>query len=166
MLEKGVNSYVTLAEATAYFSDRLDAAAWADADDALREQALVTAAKQLNLTRWVGTIADKSQTLAFPRKGTYFEPLYNDYVKLDGVSIPQRITVANMEYAYHLMNNDGALDYSGTPDRIKVDVIELEGLQSTYASTPAMSTTVTNLIKPLEYSSNTMKPSGSWWRAN
>ena len=168
MLQVGINSYVSLAQAEDYFSDRIDAAAWTEADDALKEQALVTAAKQLNLTRWVGTIADKSQSLAFPRIGTYFEPLYNENVKMDGTSVPQRIVTANMEQAYHIMNNDGILDSSGSPDRIKVDVIEIEGLQSGSAVIPAVSATVSDLISPLLYSSNlaTGRAAGSWWRAN
>src|SRR6187431_1726674 len=114
-LEVGVNSYVDLATAEAYFGDRLDAGAWVEATDPMKEQALITAAKQLNLTRWIGSIVDESQSLAFPRIGTYFEPMYNKWVKLDGTVIPQRIITASMEQAYHLMNNDGMLDTAGVP---------------------------------------------------
>ena len=168
-LEVGVNSYVSLVEAEAYFADRLNVAAWTEADDPSKEQALVTAAKQLNLTRWIGVIADKSQTLAFPRIGCYFEPLYNETVKLDGTSVPTRILTANFEQAYHLLNNDDVLDSAGSPNRIKVDVIELEGLQSGASSVPEMSSTVSGLIDPLRYENGPAsagRPAGAWWRAN
>jgi hypothetical protein len=166
----GTNSYVTLAEAEAYFADRVNVAAWDEADSLVKEQSLITAAKQLNLTRWVGSIADKAQTLAFPRIGSYFEPLFNEVVKMDGTTVPNRITTANMEQAYHLLNNDGVLDSSGSPDRIKVDVIELEGLQSGASAVPVMSSTVSGLIEPLTYASASSymggRPAGAWWRAN
>jgi hypothetical protein len=168
-LTVGVNSYVTLDEANLYFADRVNVAAWSEADDGTKAQALITAAQQLNLTRWIGVIADKSQSLAFPRIGSYFEPLYNEIVKLDGTAVPKRITTANMEYAYHMLNNDGLLDASGSPDRIKVDVIELEGLQSGAAAVPALSSTVSGLIDPLRYENGMAtsgRPPGAWWRAN
>jgi hypothetical protein len=170
-LEVGVNSYVSLDEAEAYFADRINVGSWTEADDLTKEQALVTAAKQLNLTRWIGVIADKSQTLAFPRIGSYYEPLYNDVVELDGTIVPVRISTANMEQAYHLINNDDVLDSSGSPNRIKVDVIEIEGLQSGAARIPVMSNTVSDLITPLMYESGMTgygsgRPAGAWWRAN
>src|SRR6478609_12169406 len=151
-LEVGVNSYVSLLDAEAYFADRINVAAWTEATDLNKEQALISAAKQLNLTRWIGSIADKTQTLAFPRIGSYFEPLYNEVVKLDGTVVPSRIVTANMEQAYHLLNNDDVLDTAGSPSRIKVDVIEIEGLQSGAASVSQTSSTVDGLIEPLLYS--------------
>ena len=167
-LELGINSYVSLEDAETYFANRLDAGAWSDADDILKEQALVTAANQLNLTRWIGTIVDESQSLAFPRVGYYFEPMFNRVAYLDGTIVPNRIIAANMEYAYHLLNNDGMLDSAGSPDRIKVDVIELEGLQASSASVPTMSSTVTELINPLRYENgiaSANRPANAWWRA-
>jgi hypothetical protein len=168
-LEVGVNSYISLEDAELYFADRVNVAAWTESTDAVKEQALITAAKQLNLTRWIGSIADKTQTLAFPRIGSYFEPLYNEIVKLDGTEVPSRIVTANMEQAYHLLNNDDVLDTAGSPSRIKVDVIEIEGLQSGAASVSQTSSTVDGLIEPLLYSNglaSSGRPAGAWWRAN
>ena len=42
-LVKGVNSYATVAEADAYFLNRLDVAAWNDADETQKYQSLITA---------------------------------------------------------------------------------------------------------------------------
>ena len=53
-LTKGINSYVNLEEANAYFADRIDVSAWTDASSTLKEQALVTASLYLNNFDWAG----------------------------------------------------------------------------------------------------------------
>jgi hypothetical protein len=63
------NSYVTLAAAEAYFAGRMDAAAWAAADDATRERALVMAARMLERPRWHGARMTVGQALSWPRTG-------------------------------------------------------------------------------------------------
>ena len=60
-------SYVSLAEANEYFSDRLHADAWAEAADADKEKALVMATKAIDRQRLNGRKTNPSQPLAFPR---------------------------------------------------------------------------------------------------
>jgi len=156
-LSKNVNAYVTVSEANSYFEDRLDAAAWTDASDLQKSQSLVTAAAILNDLNWVGTAVSESQTLAFPRNGIYFDPRQGLEVYLDG-NVPVRILVANYELAYHLLNNDGLLDSTGSVDSLQLGTISLTKIRST-AQIP---NAVQRHIKPLLMNNG----ASAWWRAN
>lgn len=156
-LAKGTNSYVTLAEATTYFGDRLDAGAWDDADDARRSQALVTATEVLDGQSWTGTAVSDSQPLAFPRVGNYFDPRIGTYQSLPA-TVPDRVVKATYELAYHLLNNDGILDDTGQVIDLQVGTIQL-----TKVSKPNLiPAVVTRLIRPLLVNAG----SNVWWRAN
>lgn len=156
-LVKDTNSYVDLAEANLYFGDRLDAAAWEDASDALKEQALVTATSMLDEQRWAGYAVSITQPLAFPRVGTYFDPRLGTEVIFDD-TVPNRLIKATYEQAYHLLNNDGLLDITSSIDSLKVGPIELDNIRSA----EKQSSTVKNLITPLLVNAG----SSMWWRAN
>ena len=60
-------SYVSLAEANEYFSNRLHADAWAEASDADKEKALAMATKAIDRQPLKGRKTDPAQELAFPR---------------------------------------------------------------------------------------------------
>jgi hypothetical protein len=153
-----VNSYVTVADADTYFGNRLDVAAWTSADEPMKSQALVTAAQMLDDMSWAGTVLQDDQPLAFPRVVEYFDPKLGTSIYLDGTTVPNRIVRANMELAYHLLNNDGLLDDSGKFDNISVGPISIQNMK------PAskMPLYIKNIIKPLLVN----KGSNSWWRAN
>jgi hypothetical protein len=156
-LTKGVNSHVSLAEADAYFEVRLDVAAWNAASDDRKEQALITATSMLEDMNWTGVVMSESQSLAFPRSGTYFDPRLGYYVTLDN-DVPDRIIKATYETAYHLLNNDGVLDETGNVTDITIGPIEL-----TRVRRPSqMPSTAKRLMKPLLMNAG----SNSWWRAN
>jgi len=163
MITVGENSYVSVADADAYFTSRIDAAAWSAADDVLKQQALVTASFMLNELSWIGVATSDVQQLAFPRVGSYFEQILGRVVRLDANAIPNRIKNATYEQAYQLLNNDGLLDDSGTLDEIKVDVIELKGLSSGSAQPNRFSTTARRQFEPLLDQSGVRN---GWWRAN
>jgi len=172
-LTVGVDSYISLVDANTYFNLRADAAAWTSASDSEKEKALATAAMLMNEIIWVGVAASSSQVLAFPRIGDYLDPVLGITVTLNPAVIPQRIKAANCEQAYQLLNNDGLLDETGKISKIKVDVIELSGLDSSIASPPRFSLTAQNLFYPLTMEGanallNRYSGSGSfmWWRAN
>lgn len=155
-LAKGTNSYATVSEADSYFNDRLDAAAWSSASEDMKSKALVTAAQMLNEMNWFGVAVSDSQTLAFPRTGSYFETRLGKQLSMD--PIPQRIIVANYELAYHLLNNDGLLDDSGEVDSISISSIDIRKIRNANK----IASYVKTIIRPL------LKNSGvnSWWRAN
>lgn len=156
-MEVGTDTYVTLEEANTYFSSRLDAAAWDEATDPLKEQALVTATRSLEKEKWVGVIADFNQSLAWPRVGEFFDPRAGATRPLEGV--PARVKEAQLELAYHLLQNDGVLDESGSVDEVQVGPIKLKGI----AQASSSSSIVYSLVSPLL----AVKASGAmWWRAN
>jgi hypothetical protein len=63
------NSYVTLAEAEAYFAGRLHTGPWMSASQTDRERALLMAARALERLSWHGQRASSVQTLSWPRIG-------------------------------------------------------------------------------------------------
>jgi len=156
-LAKGTNAYATVAEGTDYLADRLDVAAWTDANDTARGQALVTATRILDDMPWVGTVISEDQPLAFPRSGAYFDPRLGTQVVLT-TTVPSRISNASIELAYHLLNNDGLLDDSGIVKDIQVGSVQL----SSVLSPNLIPSVVKRMIKPLLAN----KGSNAWWRAN
>ena len=157
-LAKGTNSYVTVAEADTYFSDRLDVAAWTAADATQKAQALVTASSVLDDLDWTGTAISENQALAFPRSGYYFDPRVGTHIVLETGVVPDRILKATKELAYHLLNNDGILDNTGLIKDLSVGSISLTNVRP-----PSLIPTgVRRIIKPLQVNSG----SNSWWRAN
>ena len=155
-LAKGTNSYATVAEANTYFETRLDVVAWSSASDAQKAQALVTATSILDELSWSGYAVSESQSLAFPRAGEYFDPRYGFNKTMDPV--PERVVKATFELAYHLLNNDGLLDSTGSVERISVAGITLDNI----IPTSTIPSTVDRLVKPLLQNAGAMM----WWRAN
>lgn len=157
-LAKGTNSYATVSEADSYFEDRLDVAAWTNANATQKAQALITATTLLNDLNWIGIAVSDSQTLAFPRTGVYFDPRLGMDIVLDELTVPTRIITATYELAYHLLNNDGLLDDTGQVENLSIGSINLQNLL------PAnkIPSHVKRLIKPLQENSG----SNFWWRAN
>lgn len=156
-LVKGVNSFVDLAEAELYFEDRLDAAAWTEGADSQKSQSLVTATAILDLREWTGIAVSDSQTLAFPRNGSYFDPRLGKDISLKGET-PGRILTATFELAYHLLNNDGLLDDTGSVLDLQLGNISLKEIRSP-TQIPGH---VYRMIRPLLCNAG----SNLWWRAN
>jgi hypothetical protein len=156
-LGKSVNSYATVAEADAYFVDRLDVAAWVNASSDEKAQALVTATSQLDLMEWVGIAVSVDQALAFPRVGSYYEPRVGMEVELTS-TVPTRIVKATYELAYHFLNNDGILDDTGSVVDLQIASISLTKVRNAN-SLPAV---VKKLVAPLRLNGG----SSAWWRAN
>lgn len=156
-LEKGINAYVTVEEADVYFADRLDVAAWLDAPLPQKSQSLVTATSVLDELHWVGQAVSSTQLLAFPRVGGFYDPKAGRQLQLGNV-VPPRITKATLELAYHLLNNDGILDDTGTVENLNVGSINLSKIRNPNL----MPKTVKQLINPLLLSGG----STNWWRAN
>ena len=153
---KNVNSYETLEAAEEYFSMRLDAAAWTDAPESQKIQSLVTAVEVLNRLEWNGVAVSESQTLAFPRVGSFYEPMLGMTVTLDS-NVPVRIVKAQFELAYHLLNNDGLLDDTGGAGSLALAGLQLADLKSPNLLPQIVSVLIRPLLK---------KKSPTWWRAN
>ena len=127
-VQLGTNCFVSNEGAEDYFVGRLDAAAWDTADPAQKDKALVTATRILNDLSWAGYAASSDQLLAFPRFCRYYEPLMGFTVET--VGIPQRIREATCELAYHLLNNDGLLDETGSVSELAVGPVQLNSVKT------------------------------------
>lgn len=156
-LQKGTNSYVTVEEADAYFADRLDVAAWTEASETQKPQALVTATRMLDGLDWTGYVVSESQPLAFPRSGDYFDPRTGTTISLSS-TVPSRVQNATIELAYHLLNNDGLLDDTGLVESINIAGISITNIRQAN-KLPGV---VERLVKPLLVNQG----SNMWWRAN
>jgi len=97
------NSYVSRAEADAYFEARPNSDAWTSAADP--EQALIAATARLDLEQFVGYKFLTEARLKWPR----FETYDDDGNPYDSATIPQRVKDATCELALHMLN-------SGTTD--------------------------------------------------
>ena len=160
-LAKNVNSYVDVAEADAYFSNRLDVAAWMEAPPEHREQALITATSVIDNVEWFGVAVSDTQPLMFPREGAYYSTKLARVIKFSGV--PGEIIKATMEVAYHLLNNDGLLDSTGTIENLRVESISIQKI--TQAS--AIPDHIMRMLRPLTLRYLSNGGAGKlWWRAN
>lgn len=111
-LQKGTNSFVSIAESDEYFENRLNSENWFTNDSAV-EQALVTATGILDDMDWGGTAEPTaSYPLSWPRdityydnKSGYFTDLEDDRSTTSEGTIPGDIKKATFELAFHLLNN-------------------------------------------------------------
>lgn len=158
-LTKGVNSYRTVEEADAYFETRLNNDSWEDAETSDKEKALITATSVFDDMLWTGSVVSVSQSLAFPRVGSYFDPKIGYSVTLPVDDAPARIVKGIYELALHLLTNADVLADTGSVVDIKVGSIELTEIKSATVIPP----TIYTLVRPLLSTAVTDK---TWFRAN
>lgn len=78
-IEKGVDSYVTIAEADAYIQERFDIETWDTADTTTREKALKLATRHIDSEDYRFVKYDVDQDLKFPRNVYMYYAQQNDY---------------------------------------------------------------------------------------
>ena len=96
------NSYVTLAEADAYFDEHLNVTDWTDATDDLKNRALIQAARRLDQLSFNGGKATEAQALKWPRIGVVDDEGYG----IDSDEIPQQMKDAQCELALAMLASD------------------------------------------------------------
>jgi len=103
-LTEGTNTYVTLADANAYFANRLNTQIWDGAGDNDKSKALIMATKSLDRLIFKGSKVNIDQSLQFPR---YFkEYIHAEFLNLiSGVTldIPQLVQDACCEEAMAIL---------------------------------------------------------------
>lgn len=62
------NSYIDVTTADTFFETRLNSTVWTDANDALKQSALVTGTSQLDRLHYIGEPTTKTQRLSWPRQ--------------------------------------------------------------------------------------------------
>ena len=119
------NSFVTLAEANAYFETTPDDSNWVDKTDDQKNRALISATRFIDDFEFYGDRCTTTQALKWPRK---------EY-KVDGIElvctlIPDEDKVATFELARALANNTTALTGSkgtdGTYQEVKLGDLEVK----------------------------------------
>lgn len=110
------NSYITLADATTYFGNRLNADTWDAATSDTQTKALLMSAKRLERENWIGSRASSTQALAWPRSGAakvdsiggaYWAGSYYGAVCYETTEIPQQVKDAQCELALAYLNGYG-----------------------------------------------------------
>jgi len=161
------NSYVEIADADEYFETRIDSANWFDAEDEIKEQALVTATLMVDDNSWIGSAVSSSQALAWPRKNVfYYDNRMGTNITVAQSEIPTKVKVAVYEQALHLVNNEDVLmGQSQTFESISIGSISLSDSNGDVTRIPKRPSEVLKSIKPL-VRRGTTGVGGSWWRSN
>jgi hypothetical protein len=114
------NSYVTVAEADAYYLERYGYDQWDGQTPEQKEAALISAASYMDsLCEWCGSPVDPAQKMAFPRSGC----------SPSADPVPEGIKIAQMEIAYGMVVSGSAGDGGSISDvltRLKAGDVELE----------------------------------------
>lgn len=101
------NSYITQANADAYFVNRLYSDSYDDATSGNKDAALIWATALLDtLCDWEGGIVTETQALAFPRNGI----VDKEGRAYSTTAIPAPITTATCELALALLQRDRLID--------------------------------------------------------
>ena len=134
------NSYVTLAEADAYFETVPDSSTWTDKDEDAKNRALISATRWIDGLSFYGDRCTETQALKWPR----------DNYKVDGIDlactlIPEPIKTATYELARALANDTDAI--TGTTGTTGIyDEVELGELKVKYNKTSQTSGVINNVF--------------------
>lgn len=163
-LQLNVNSYVTVEEAEDYFSTRIDAGAWHNADAEDKESSLVTATQLIDNFEYVGAVASLSQELAWPRlEVVYYSPKAGQYLAVPSDEVPSLIVNSVFELALHLLANENMLNaQQQTFEKIQIGPISISDSSSDYKQPPLIPQRIKNGLKPLLVNTGAK----TWWRAN
>jgi len=101
------NSYVTRADADAYFADRMHSSAWTALDDAVKDSLLVTSSQMLDwYINWKGDKATVAQSMQWPRTGA----IRPDGTEIDDDVLPPEVKTAVYEQALVSIETDRMTD--------------------------------------------------------
>lgn len=124
------NSYVTVAEADAYFDTRLNATAWLSAEPAVKERGVIMASRLLDsMYEWDSFPSASTQALQWPRTGLLAA---NQISFVPNDAIPKELKNAASEFAL-------ALIAGGTNDLTANSDVETLGITQLTAGPVSMS---------------------------
>jgi len=161
------NSYVTIADADAYFETRIDSASWTSAPDSTREEALVTATQIIDNNPWIGSAVSSSQALAWPRRNAnYLDNRLGMQIAFSETEIPSLVKVAVYEQALHLLNNEDLVaQTTQTYESISIGSISVSDSNNDVTRISVTPGFVIKPIRPL-LRRGVDGLGASWWRAN
>jgi hypothetical protein len=149
VLVVGTDTYITIAEANSYWSDRNNSI-WSAAIDADKEKALRESTQYLdNAYSYIGTHPLDTQLLAWPRNSAFVLSGNLKGVLYDSNVVPPQIKAACAELALDALSGRlrATQERGGAIKREKVDVIEIE--YSDFAPSQKTFDFVTLILKPL-----------------
>lgn len=147
----GANSYVTVAYADTYHSDR-GATSWADLTTEQKQAALIKATdfiEQQYNGRWIGYLVELDQPLSWPR--TYNDPYFYGVNDISG-EVPVAVQQAVCILALESLSSDLNPTQGRATKREKVDVVEVE--YSDYAKLGSTRPAIDGLLRKLLNSSS------------
>lgn len=132
------NSYVTVAEADAYFGDAFGRTLWTPLDADTKASLVITASRTLDqYIAWYGEKTSPDQAMEWPRTCT----------KIPSDVIPTSVKYAVYELAYYMFENNGLSFSNQTVDSVKVGPIAVDfTAMSTDAGIPSF---IENLLSGL-----------------
>jgi hypothetical protein len=134
------NSYVTLADADAYFETTPDSSTWTDKTNDQKNRALISATRWIDALSFYGDRCSTTQALKWPR-----EDYTVDGIDLACTLIPVGIEVATYELARALANDTDAITGSTGTTGI-YDQVELGDLKVKYNKTSQTSGVINNVF--------------------
>lgn len=130
--DPAANSFVTLAEATAYMLGRLNSTPWDSASTDQQNRALVEATMEISALYWKGTQATSTQALQWPR---WFVPnpdvLWSGPFYYDSTIVPVRVKNATMELAFQFLVA-GTTDIASLDPTIGIKIDKVDVLSTEY----------------------------------
>jgi hypothetical protein len=112
------NSYVTLADADAYFETVPNSSTWTDKTTDQKNRALISATRWIDSLNFYGDRCDNGQSLKWPRNNYHV-----DRVELTCTLIPADIKYATYELARALANDTDAItNTESDPDELYQEV--------------------------------------------
>ena len=141
------NSYVTLAEADAYFETVPDSSTWTDKTDDQKNRALISATRWIDALSFYGDRCTETQALKWPR-----EDYKVDGIKLVCALIPQQVKVATYELARAFANDTdsitGTNGTSGLYDEVELGELKVKYKDS--STTPGLINNIFDVYPWLE----------------
>jgi len=134
------NSYVTLAEADAYFETVPNSSTWDDKTDDQKNRSIISATRWIDSLNFYGDRCDTSQALSWPRNNYHI-----DRVELTCSEIPADIKYATYELARALINDTDAIT-GNTGTTGLYDEVKLGELQVKYNKQSQATGTVNNVF--------------------
>jgi hypothetical protein len=141
------NSYVTLAEADAYFETVPDSSTWTDKTDDQKNRSLISATRWIDALSFYGDRCTETQALKWPR-----EDYKVDGIKLVCTLIPQQVKVATYELARAFANDTdsitGTNGTSGLYDEVELGELKVKYKDS--STTPGLINNIFDVYPWLE----------------
>ena len=134
------NSYVTLAEADAYFETVPNSSTWDDKTDDQKNRSIISATRWIDSLNFYGDRCDTSQALSWPRNNYHV-----DRIELTCSEIPTEIKYATYELARALANDTDAIT-GNTGTTGLYDEVKLGELQVKYNKESQATGTVNNVF--------------------